>query len=107
MPGLLGFEWEKDRDGYTIEYFDPDEVEWPKDPKTGKRQLRLKDGPSESTALIVGLWGERVWMMCKESKPRQKKQLPKTPLLIRVGESTVRYRPLDEHPALFREFAQH
>ena len=94
MPDLLWFDWRKAADGYSIETFDPDEIDWDAG-YTEDGELKLRDGASESMALLVGLIGEGQFPVSRR----------KSLFLMPQGWTTTHYRPLEEHPALFREFA--
>ncbi len=92
MSGLLKFEWERAAEGYTVVDFEPDDV----DLDAGINEdgeLSLKDGASFAMAHLVALIG---------TDPIAKK---KTSFLVPRGWATTQSRPLDDHPALFREFA--
>lgn len=93
MPNLLWFEWKRAADGYSVEEFNPDEVDWDVG-YTEDGHLKLKEGASLSMEILVLL--AKGWISFAKKKSK---------LLMPIGRTTQSYRPLDEYPVLFREFA--
>lgn len=105
MANLISFSWEKDRDGYELLEFDPTGIEWTLDDRglnlstDGDPKMKYTPTPdaSPSTLKLLKKYGQ--WFY---SPPDIS---PETPYIVLdpVGEETIRYRPLNEHPAIFME----
>ena len=110
MPNLLNFEWETDRDGYHIETIKWADTNWVRGPggwSTREREtveepralgqpLEPVLTPSQLSLADMDLSGLKDWPVDPEAKQD---------FLVPDGQETLRYRPLDKYPALFREFA--
>ena len=100
MPNLLWFEWERDADGYEIVELGPDNLgEGNTVISISGTKVRLDHEllSAEVAHLVkrirypgLGLAPEIAWPQI---------------LFVARGNATLRYRPLDRHPGLFREFA--
>ena len=112
MPNLLSFSWEKDRDGYEIFEFDPTGIEWSL--VAGKTdiyeyQMIPKAPPDASPTTLKLLQQHREWFApSPDPHSDELRYLEQPPyfVLVPVGEESIRYRPLDEYPAIFMELAE-
>ena len=98
MPNLLSFEWERDRDGYDLIEFNPAGIDW--DYQGPDYKVAPPERASPSTIRLLGRWG----MHLSPGVGTHADWKPSV-ILEPVGDLTVRYRPLDQHPGLFMEFA--
>lgn len=100
MPNLLFFEWEKDNGGYRIEeQARHDEVirVVPKE-EYGRLAPMVRTMPIEdqNTLSIKEMWE-------RDSTERYFGDRQRL-YLVPIGRTTLRYRPLEEHSGMFREF---
>ena len=105
MPNLIRFEWPKSENGYTMERVKWDEIE---DDGIGMRvteraemhqyrKIKPKKGASQSTIDLVSLvrgMGSAIYDKDSDF------------FLVPKGERKVIHRPLEQHSALFMEFAE-
>lgn len=94
MPNLLRLEWERDADGYQL--VEVQEDYWEDDSRAGPQHFSTEVTPW-AAALIDDVGGRALMVGPFPSSPLS--------FLVPKGKSTLRYDPLDKHPALFREFA--
>lgn len=100
MPNLLWFEWERDADGYEIVELGPDirDLGDTIESVSGAKVRLDEESLSPEVARLVNRIRHPGLGLAPE------KEMPQIFLVAR-GNATLRYRPLDQYPGLFREFA--
>ncbi len=93
MTNLLWFDWEKDRDGYRLLTFDPKGLSWEMDGPD--YNVAVPSGCSDETAVLLRKYGMTLYGL----------EEPIT-VLEPMGDDSVISRPLEQNPAIFREFAE-
>ncbi len=104
MPNLIRFEWPKSENGYTIERVKFDEIEndgtalriTERTEFHEYRKIKPKKGASQSTIDLVSLVRGMGSAINSVEYPQ---------FIVPKGERQVIHRPLEQHSALFMEFA--